>query len=141
MGNAQTQQNIGDFQSEAGKVTASLGLISSYFGAFICLLLAIGCGYLAFAKLSFDEVSTNLPCSSNTDCKKSGEYCNSGKCYMPPSQAKKHPWFLLGTVFFIAIAIYSVYYATVIKKIADSSRSGSQFIGTMGEIQFAKNLF
>jgi len=141
MGNAQTQQNIGDFQQGAGKVTATLGVVSSYFGAFVLICLAILFVYLAFANLSLNSNGSNSVCSADSDCKVKGESCQSGRCSPPPGPAKKHPWFLLGTVFFIGLAIFTVYYARAVKEVADSSRTGAQFVGTMGEANLVRSIF
>jgi hypothetical protein len=140
MGNTQTQQNLGDFQQGAGQATATLGLVSSYIGAFILICFAVGCIYIAFVPMSINDLGSQHICSSDKDCM-NNETCQNYKCSPPPEPERKHPWYLLGAVIFIALAIFVVWYARTVKNIADSSRGGAQFVGAMGEAQLVRDIF
>lgn len=140
MGNAQTQQNIGDFQQGAGQVTASLGLISAYFGAFIMIGFSILFIYLAVTDQSFSNVSSNNKCTADSDCI-SDEKCQNNKCTARPGPKEKHYWLLIVSAILIGLAIFAVYYAKTVKNIADTSRGGAQFVGLMGEAELAREAF
>lgn len=140
MGNQQTQTNIGDFQQGVGQVTSSIGVISSYIGAFILVCFAILFAYLAFVPTSMTDMGSQHICTTDKDCF-NDEICSNNKCSGKPGPKEKHPWFLLGTFIFIALAIFSVWYARTLRDVAYSSRTGAQVVGLMGEAELARDIF
>ncbi len=141
MGNAQTQQNIGDFQEGVGKASASLGLISAYFGAFVMVGFSILFIYLAVTDQSFTSTSSNNKCVDDSDCLINDEKCQNSKCTAQAGPKEKHYWLLIIAGILIALAIFTVYYAKAVKDVADSSRGGAQFIGLGAEAQLARQAF
>ena len=141
MGNAQTQQNIGDFQQGVGQVTSTLGLISAYFVSFILCLFAAGFLYVAVTPLSLQSIGSNQPCTTTQDCTiNKSEECQSNFCNPRAGPKERHWAYLFGVVICLAIALFIVYMARKMNEIAYSSRGGAQAIGMLGEVNLLRDI-
>jgi len=130
-----TSSDLGNFQESAGQISSQIGVISAYFGAFLMISFAI-----IFAVIAFIPSRDEQACQDNTDCE-DDDKCIDNVCVGKIKPPKKKHYGLLGISFFLIIlAIFVIYYALTLRKIAYGSRAGAQVVGLMGEADLARSV-
>jgi hypothetical protein len=146
MGNI-TGKDVGDFQAGVGKVNSQIGVIGSYIGAFIFILIGIAMVIYALIPIKpvgctvdTEKMTVEAECiePNSQDCKDALEALSKKKTLCDTK--KRNYWFLLG-ILFIPLAIFIVWYAKWWNHLTHTNRNAAQLGGFMAEGNILSNIF
>lgn len=139
-----TGKDVGDFQAGVGQVGSQIGVIMSYVGATLLILVAIGMAIFALTPTPPMGCNTDAERAAMAACVVLGQSCKQAQEALADKQAlcakkTRKYWFLLG-VLLIPLAVFIVWYAKWWNNFTHTNRTAAQVGGGIAEVNIVENM-